>query len=179
MIQAKSVTVLTSPVARGGSKMYCKECGKEIAEDGRFCESCGTDNGEAKTITKEELKQKLRTPSAIKSQNQKQEFLTAADYGNFNVESKYRALKIYVHVMKFIGVALAIGVAVLIHQYEYYMYNDVTTRLLIYGIPCGSIIAIFYGMANKMEIMISLEETNRQNGLLLRALFDKLREIEG
>jgi phage shock protein C len=29
------------PKAKGGTIMYCNACGKDIAEDGRFCSHCG------------------------------------------------------------------------------------------------------------------------------------------
>src|SRR5580700_3314053 len=29
------------PKAKGGTIMYCNACGKDIAEDGRFCSYCG------------------------------------------------------------------------------------------------------------------------------------------
>ena len=33
--------------------MFCKECGKKMPEDSKFCPECGTNNSTKKTVKKE------------------------------------------------------------------------------------------------------------------------------
>lgn len=36
--------------------MFCKECGKKMPEDSKFCPECGTNNSAKKTVKKETKK---------------------------------------------------------------------------------------------------------------------------
>ena len=154
----------------GDKDMYCENCGKKVDGNSRYCAFCGslTEDGSAKVETNGNV-------AGNQNKNLKGTEKLAINY-KFEVKSRYGSLRIYIGILKVIGAVLAACTFVLIYKLTESLFwqMDNLARIMIYIIPCVVILIVFYGMANRIELMLSLEETNRKNNILLRAIFDKL-----
>lgn len=154
--------------------MICSNCKKETPNDSYFCEFCGHAMSPIRNEETENVSQQ-RLPQNVMSTDK-----SSPEPGpplNLEVESKYASLKVVCGIIKMLAIFAPILFITSMHGlmmnvYGYYEGGSVVVIILI-GVLIGVMIMSY---ANKLEIMMSLEESNRINNLLLKALYDLQRK---
>lgn len=107
--------------------MFCGKCGKEIANDQKFCMYCGAETGIAPMVPQQEIPNSEATEENSKKSRKKKG-------GN----KKHKAVRVVIPVLVFLVVAAAaVGVAVhfLNPEEEYYLAKSVSYGLVDYDDP--------------------------------------------
>ena len=107
--------------------MFCGKCGKEIADDQKFCMYCGAETGIAPRTPQQEIPNSEATEENSKKSRKKKG-------GN----KKHKAVRVVIPVLVFLVVAAAaVGVAVhfLNPEEEYYRAKTVSYELVDYNDP--------------------------------------------
>lgn len=107
--------------------MFCGKCGKEIADDQKFCMYCGAETGIAPRTPQQEIPNSEATEENSKKSRKKK-----------GDKKKHKAVRIVIPVLVFLVVAAAaVGVAVhfLNPEEEYYLAKSVSYGLVDYNDP--------------------------------------------
>ena len=107
--------------------MFCGKCGKEIADDQKFCMYCGAETGIAPEVPQQEIPNSESTEENSKKNRKKK-----------GGKKKHKAVRIVIPMLVFLVVAAAaVGVAVhfLNPEEEYYLAKSVSYGLVDYNDP--------------------------------------------
>lgn len=130
--------------------MFCGKCGKEIADDQKFCMYCGAETGIAPRTPQQEIPNSEATEENSKKSRKKK-----------GDKKKHKAVRIVIPVLVFLVVAAAaVGVAVhfLNPEEEYYRAKIVSYGLVDYNDP-GKGLKVTSTVEYREDGQITHEET--------------------